>query len=66
MMPLPYCVYILFNHKDYILYTGYTTSIEEQIKSHNAWEDQSTFLPFCFLDTAHATIPGTEQPLLPS
>ncbi len=42
MMPLPYCVYILFSHKDRLLYTGYTTNIEERVKSHNRGMTKST------------------------
>ena len=41
-MPLPYCVYILFSRKDYLLYTGYTTNIEERIKGHNDGKTKST------------------------
>src|SRR5688500_12183555 len=37
-----YCVYILFSHKDQLLYTGYTTNIEERIKSHNDGKTKST------------------------
>jgi putative endonuclease len=42
MMTLPYSVYILFSHKDRLLYTGYTTNIEERIKSHNNGKTKST------------------------
>ena len=41
-MPLPYCVYILFSHKDHLLYTGYTTNIAERVKSHNEGKTKST------------------------
>lgn len=41
-MPLPYCVYILFSHKDHLLYTGYTTNIEDRIKNHNDGKTKST------------------------
>ena len=41
-MPLPYCVYILFSHKDQLLYTGFTTNIEERVKSHNEGKTKST------------------------
>ncbi len=42
MMPLPYCVYILFSRKDHLLYTGYTTNIEARVKSHNDGKTKST------------------------
>ncbi|MEX1240967.1 MAG: GIY-YIG nuclease family protein [Cyclobacteriaceae bacterium] len=42
MMPLPFCVYVLFSHKDRLLYTGYTTNIEERLKSHNGGKTKST------------------------
>jgi len=42
MMPLPFCVYILFSHKDHFLYTGFTTNIEERVKNHNDGKTKST------------------------
>ncbi|WP_221409761.1 GIY-YIG nuclease family protein [Pseudochryseolinea flava] len=42
MMPLPYCVYILFSHKDYLLYTGFTSNIGQRIKDHNEGRTKST------------------------
>ena len=42
MMPLPFCVYILFSQKDHLLYTGFTTNIEERIKNHNQGKTKST------------------------
>ena len=42
MMPMPYCVYILFSHKDLLLYIGYTTNIEERVKNHNDGKTKST------------------------
>lgn len=42
MMPLPYCVYILFSHKDHHLYTGFTTNIEQRVKNHNDGQTKST------------------------
>jgi putative endonuclease len=42
MMPLPYCVYILFSKKDFELYTGYTTNLEARIKDHNSGGTKST------------------------
>ncbi len=41
-MPLPYCVYILFSHKDQLLYTGFTTNIEERVKNHSEGKTKST------------------------
>jgi len=41
-MPLPYCVYVLFSHKDLLLYIGYTSNIEERIKNHNLGKTKST------------------------
>ena len=41
-MSLPYCVYILFSHKDFLLYIGYTTNIEERVKNHNSGKTKST------------------------
>lgn len=41
-MTLPYCVYILFSEKDKLLYTGFTTNIDERIKHHNAGKTKST------------------------
>jgi putative endonuclease len=34
-MPLPYCVYILFSHKDLRLYIGFSTNIDARVKRHN-------------------------------
>ena len=42
MMILPYCVYILFSHKDHLMYTGFTTNIEERVKNHNDGKTKST------------------------
>ncbi|MEI6021266.1 MAG: GIY-YIG nuclease family protein [Bacteroidota bacterium] len=41
-MPLPYCVYILFSKKDFLLYTGYTSNLEARIKNHNSGGTKST------------------------
>jgi putative endonuclease len=41
-MPLPYCVYILFSKKDMLLYTGFTTNIEQRVRDHNAGRTKST------------------------
>lgn len=42
MMPLPYCVYILFSRKDLLLYIGYTTNIDVRVKNHNCGGTKST------------------------
>lgn len=42
IMPLPYCVYILFSHKDFRLYIGYTTNISARVKNHNSGGTTST------------------------
>ena len=39
---LPYCVYVLFSEKDFLLYTGFTTNIESRIKDHNLGRTTST------------------------
>jgi len=41
-MPLPYCVYILFSRKDLLLYTGFTTNVDERVKNHNDGKTKST------------------------
>jgi|JI7StandDraft_1071085.scaffolds.fasta_scaffold26665_2 putative endonuclease len=35
-MPLPYCVYILFSEKDYLLYVGFTANLKRRLESHHA------------------------------
>ena len=42
MMPLPFCVYILFSRKDLLLYTGFTTSIDQRLANHNEGKTKST------------------------
>jgi putative endonuclease len=42
MMPLRYCVYILFSRKDLLLYTGFTTNIDQRIRNHNEGKTKST------------------------
>jgi|GEM_PF-832233 len=42
MMPLPYCIYILFSRKDLLLYIGYTTNIEQRVMDHNCGKAKST------------------------
>jgi putative endonuclease len=42
VMFLPYCVYILFSHRDRLLYTGFTTNIGERVKNHNDGQTKST------------------------
>ena len=41
-MPLPYCVYILFSHKDFLLYIGFSTNLEARVKKHNSGGNIST------------------------
>jgi len=41
-MPLPFCVYILFSQKDFMLYAGFTSNLEARIKNHNAGLTKST------------------------
>lgn len=41
-MPLPYCVYILFSQKDFLLYIGFSTNIEARVKKHNSGGNIST------------------------
>ena len=41
-MILPYCVYILFSQKDFLLYIGFTTNIEARIHNHNSGKTKST------------------------
>ncbi len=41
-MPLPFCVYILFSQKDFLLYIGFSTNIEARVKKHNSGGNIST------------------------
>jgi putative endonuclease len=41
-MQLPYCAYILFSEKDFLLYTGFSTNLDARIKRHNAAGNKST------------------------
>ncbi|CAN5375380.1 hypothetical protein BH10BAC4_BH10BAC4_14750 [soil metagenome] len=41
-MPLPFCVYILFSRKDFLLYTGFTTKLDQRLKYHNEGKTKST------------------------
>ncbi len=41
-MPLPYCVYILFSHKDLLLYIGFTRNIDQRVRDHNEGKTKST------------------------
>jgi putative endonuclease len=34
-MILPYCVYVLFSHRDHKLYIGYSTNLRARIIHHN-------------------------------
>jgi putative endonuclease len=42
LMPLPYCVYILFSQKDLLLYIGFTTNIHQRVRDHNDGKTKST------------------------
>ena len=33
--PLPFCVYVLFSNKDYLLYIGFSSDLEKRLKKHN-------------------------------
>jgi putative endonuclease len=35
LMPLPFCMYMLFSRKDFLLYTGYTGDLAKRITTHN-------------------------------
>lgn len=39
---LPYCVYILLSEVDYLLYIGFTTNLENRLKTHNSGGSKST------------------------
>lgn len=41
-MHLPYCVYILFSKKDFLLYIGFSSNLEARVKRHNAGGNKST------------------------
>ena len=41
-MYLPFCVYILFSHKDQNLYAGFTTNLEARLGDHNNGKTKST------------------------
>src|ERR1043165_5376421 len=41
-MAFPYCVYILFSHKDFRLYIGFSTNLEARVKKHNSGGNIST------------------------
>lgn len=42
MIPLPYCVYVLFSERDYLLYIGFSTNVEKRIEKHNSGGNKST------------------------
>ncbi len=42
MMPLPYCVYVLFSKKDHLLYIGFSTNLDKRINDHNSGRTKST------------------------
>jgi putative endonuclease len=41
-MILPYCVYVLFSHRDFKMYIGFTTKLEQRILDHNNGNTTST------------------------
>ncbi len=41
-MILPYCVYVLFSEIDHLLYIGFTTNLENRLKTHNSGGSKST------------------------
>lgn len=41
-MPLQFCVYILFSMKDHMLYTGFSSNIEQRLEYHNSGLTKST------------------------
>jgi len=41
-VPLPFCVYVLISRKDYLLYIGYTTNLNQRIKEHANGDTKST------------------------
>ena len=41
-IPLPYCVYVLFSEKDYMLYTGYTSDLNKRMQQHHNGESPNT------------------------
>lgn len=40
--PLPFCTYVLFSEKDAMLYIGYSSNLENRLKSHNYGNVKST------------------------
>jgi putative endonuclease len=41
-MVLPYCVYVLFSDADHFLYIGFTSNIENRLKTHQSGGSKST------------------------
>jgi putative endonuclease len=41
-MILPYCVYVLISEVDYLLYIGFTSNLENRLKTHNSGGSKST------------------------
>ena len=39
---LPYCVYVLISEVDNLLYIGFTTNLENRLKTHNSGGSKST------------------------
>ena len=42
-MILPYSVYVLLSEVDYLLYIGFTSNLENRLKTHNLGGSKSTF-----------------------
>ena len=42
IQPLPYCTYVLFSEKDAMLYTGYSSNLNNRIINHNSGGTKST------------------------
>ena len=41
-MALPYCVYVLFSEVDHLFHIGFTTNLENRLKTHNSGGSKST------------------------
>jgi putative endonuclease len=42
IIQLPYCVYVLYSEKDWLLYIGYSSNLEKRIEKHNSGGCKST------------------------
>jgi putative endonuclease len=40
--PLPFCTYVLFSEKDAMLYTGFSSNLENRLLKHNSGGVKST------------------------